>query len=226
MSGDEELEATHEEGCDQALAQYEKSSTESMYYSSLVPMAIKYFKEHYVRRGKRKIIYTPGTLLDALNEGWTFDPWLNPSGRPIHISDIDYKGTVPSVDPKPTLSVYWILVKGSPEQIAEMDPIAELPELEGEEIVLEPGMAPYGLRTDFIPYDVKGEPSREPQPGYVVMDKGHIYAKGTVYTLPAKPISSWGLAIQLADLSTVLGVDEAHDVIAGILKKERAEISG
>ena len=44
----------------------------------------------------------------------------------------------------------------------------------------EPDVA--GLATEYIPYDKDGKPEREPQPGYVILHKDHIYAKGTVYT--------------------------------------------
>lgn len=44
-----------------------------------------------------------------------------------------------------------------------------------------------GEATEFIPYDSDGKPAREPQEGYVILHKDHIYAKGTVYTkLPQK----------------------------------------
>jgi len=43
-----------------------------------------------------------------------------------------------------------------------------------------------GERTEYIPYDKEGQPIREPQPGYVILHKDHIYAKGTVYTLLRK----------------------------------------
>jgi len=39
-----------------------------------------------------------------------------------------------------------------------------------------------GEGTEYIPYDKEGKPLREPQEGYVVLHKDHIYAKGTVYT--------------------------------------------
>lgn len=41
----------------------------------------------------------------------------------------------------------------------------------------------FGLKTEYIPYDKDGKPTREPQKGYVVAHKDHVYAKGTVYTL-------------------------------------------
>jgi len=125
----------------------------------------------------RKIVYTPGTLLDALNEGWLFDPWLNPTGRPIHIGDIDYKGVHPD-EKQATLQIYWILVKGSPDQIKELEPFVKFE----EEAEPEPEFKPYGLKTEYIPYDAHGKPSREPPEGFVIMHKDHIYAKGTVYT--------------------------------------------
>ena len=43
-----------------------------------------------------------------------------------------------------------------------------------------------GERTEYIPYDKEGRPIREPQEGYVILHKDHIYAKGTVYTLLRK----------------------------------------
>ena len=48
----------------------------------------------------------------------------------------------------------------------------------------KPETAEYvGERTEYIPYDKEGKPIREPQAGYVILHKDHIYAKGTVYTL-------------------------------------------
>ena len=41
----------------------------------------------------------------------------------------------------------------------------------------------FGLRSEYIPYDKEGKPMREPQEGYVIAHKDHVYAKGTVYTL-------------------------------------------
>jgi hypothetical protein len=170
----------HGEQCDSALEHYEEISKTASHWNSLVPEAIEFYKRYYVPRGMRKFITSTKELESALEEGWTFDPWLNPSGRPTIIGDQPYKGIHPAlsaVDPREP-SVYWILVKGTPEQIAEMDPIAELPELDEEEP--EPGTEPYGLKTIFISYN-----SDETAPeGYVVMHKDHIFAKGTVYTLP------------------------------------------
>ena len=220
MSESEQVEATHEEVCDQALKHYEEISNEVSHYSSVVPKAIKFYKERHVPRGMRKFITSTKELELALEEGWTFDPWLNPSGRPTIIGDQPYRGDHPAlsaVDPREP-KVYWILVKGTPEQIAEMDPIAELPELEEEP---EPGTGPYGLKTMFVSYN-----SEEKAPdGYVVMHKDHIFAKGTVYTLPpnadlGRAVTTWDLAKDLSNLSGHLGVDEAHDVITGILKKD------
>lgn len=216
VSGDEQMETPHDELCDQALAHYREISDKTSWSNSLVPAAIEFYKEHHVRRGERKIIRTPGTLMEALKEGWRFDPWLNSRGGPTIIGEQPYRGEHPAlsaVDPREP-SVYWVLVKGTPEQIAMLEPFVELPEDEEEEPA--PGVEPYGLRTMFLGYNEdKAIPA-----GFVVMHKDHIYAKGTVYTLPPKPTTPWGLAIQLADLSPHLGVDEAHDVITGILKKD------
>jgi len=216
---DEIKKVPHDEQCDQALEHYLKISNEATHSSSLVPDAIEFYKERYVPRGMRKFITSTKELELALEKGWTFDPWLNPSGRPTIIGDQPYMGDHPAlsaVDPREP-SVYWILVKGTPEQIAGMDPIAELPDLEEEEEP-EPGVEPYGLRVEFIPYGADGKPSRDPQPGYVVMDRGHIYAKGAAYTLPPGAPTSWAVAIRLAHLCD-MGVDEAHDVVMGILRR-------
>ena len=58
--------------------------------------------------------------------------------------------------------------------------------MDEEEEESEPGMKPYGLRTMFIAYnavDEEGKPMKPPE-GFVIMHKDHIFAKGTVYTLP------------------------------------------
>ncbi len=127
------------------------------------------------QKGKRKILHAASLvqklvddLAADLEDGWFFDPWLNPQGRPIIVSsESSFAG------------FYWILVKGSPEQIAELDPFVELPSDEAEA-----PLGYVGLRTDYIPYGEDGKPTRDPDPGYVILDKGHIYARGTVYTLP------------------------------------------
>ena len=167
-------------------------------------------------KAERKIIRTPGTLMEALKEGWMFDPWLNSRGGPIIVGDQPYRGDHPAlsaVDPREP-SIYWVLVKGTPEQIAQLEPFVELPVEEEEP---EVGAEPYGLRTMFLSY---GEDKAIPD-GFVIMHKDHVYAKGTVYTLPPKPVTPWALAIQLAGLSPHLGVDEAHDVITGILDRKK-----
>ncbi len=160
----------HGEQCDKALEHYDEISNEASNYSSLVPKAIEFYKERWVPQGERKIVRTPTSMEEALGEGWMFDPWLNPMGRPI---SVDIKQDHPS---------YWILVKGTPEQIAEMDPIAVLPEGE-EEPEPEKPLGYVAVKTEYIPYDKEGKPSREPPEDFVIMHKDHIYAKGTVYTL-------------------------------------------
>ena len=203
---DEVIVTPHEELCDQALEHYDNVSKTASSWNSLIPKAIEYYKR-WSPRGERKIVNTKGKLEEALNEGWTFDPWLNSRGNPIPISEAE---------------IYWVLVRGTPEQIAAMNPITELPEDEIDEGPED--VDPYALRTDFIPFDTKEGETREPKPGYVVMHKDHVYAKGTAYTLPPKPVSVWTLAIQLAGLSSHLGVAEAHDVIQGILKQEATPV--
>ena len=79
--------------------------------------------------------------------------------------------------------ICWFLVKGSPKQIAGLEPFAKLPE-EEEEAPAE--LRPYGLETVFIAHgekDSSGDPKKPPA-GFVIMHKDHIYAKGTVYTKP------------------------------------------
>jgi len=155
-----------------------------MHSSSLVPKAIEYYKR-WRPQGERKIVRTPGKLLEALEAGWVFDPWLNSRGGPIIVGDQPYRGEHPAlsaVDPREP-SIYWVLVKGTPEQIEALKPFVELP-AEEEETELE--LRPYGLRTMFIAHgekDAEGKPKAPPD-GYVIMHKDHIYAKGTVYTKP------------------------------------------
>lgn len=180
----EELKITpHEELCDQALEHYNEISTTAMHSNSLVPAAINFYKERWVPQGERKIVYTPGTLATALEEGWVFDPWLNPRGRPTPVGG---PITVSPVIPSEIDNAYWVLVKGTPEQIEALKPLVELP---SDEPVPEPESKPYGLETMFIAHgekDSSGEPKKPPQ-GFVVMHKDHIFAKGTVYTkIPEK----------------------------------------
>ena len=174
----------HEELCDGALEHYNEISTTAMHSNSLVPRAIEFYKR-WVPTGERKIVYTPGTLATALDEGWVFDPWLNPRGRPTPIGG---PITVSPVVPSEIDNAYWILVKGTPEQIAGLEPFAELP-TEEEEPVTEAEFKPYGLETLFIAHgekDASGKPKKAPD-GFVVMHKDHIFAKGTVYTkVPTK----------------------------------------
>jgi len=53
-------------------------------------------------------------VLEKLREGWKLDPFFHTSGRPW---TVDY-GHV------------WVLVKGTPEEIAELNPFVELPKPE------------------------------------------------------------------------------------------------
>jgi len=166
-----------------ALEHYREVSEAATHFNSVIPKAIEFYKQYAHQpalQGKRKIVYTPGKLLEALEAGWVFDPWLNSRGSPIIVGDQPYKGEHPAlsaVDPREP-SIYWVLVKGTPEQIAGLKPFVELPE--EEEAVLEPELRPYGLSTLFIPHDSEEKPPDD----YVVMHKDHIFAKGTVYTKP------------------------------------------
>lgn len=179
MSHPEDVETKavpHDELCDKALEHYEKISTEATHYNSLVPAAIKFYKERWMPRGERKILNAASLtkkLIDDLTadlkDGWFFDPWLNPRGRPIIVaSESNFSG------------FYWVLVKGSPEKIAGIKPFVELPSEEIPEP--EKPLGYVAVRTEYIPYDKEGQPSREPGEGFVIMHKDHIYAKGTVYT--------------------------------------------
>ena len=41
------IQASHEELCDRALKQYEEQATETMYWNSLIPQAIRFYRENY-----------------------------------------------------------------------------------------------------------------------------------------------------------------------------------
>lgn len=115
-------------------------------------------------------------MQQALNDGWKFDPWLNPSGRPHHMQ-------TPGGG---MWGLYWVLVKGTDEEIMALNPIYGLPE--GELKAPDPGPDYVGLHTVRIPYEKgTGEPIREPPEGYVILHKDHIAATGTVYTKPPRP---------------------------------------
>lgn len=128
---------------------------------------------------KRKVVVQPPLtsgdpgikeIPGLLEAGWHFDPYLNPSGRPIF-----YTGD----------RCYWVLVQGDFRAIPAMDPFVNLP-MDEEPVEADPGFV--GQRTERIPFDKKtGEPLREPKPGYVVLHKDHISTTGTVYTLPPGP---------------------------------------
>lgn len=115
----------HEELCDAALKHYSMivegydKIVPGTALNSLVPAAIEYYKR-WVPTGERKIVRTPGALQDALEEGWMFDPWLNPMGRAAILSE-------------DASDWYWILVRGTPEQIEALEPFVDLPEDEEEE---------------------------------------------------------------------------------------------
>ena len=215
----EEVMVPHDELCDQALAHYHEVSNKASWSNSLVPKAIEYYKR-WRPRGERKVVRTPTTLMEALKEGWMFDPWLNTRGSPIIVGDQPYRGEHPAlsaVDPREP-SLYWVLVRGSPEKVARLEPFVELPE---KEAVPELAVEPYGLETLFISYGEKDSTGSDKKPpeGYVIMHKDHIYAKGTVYTkTPRAMLTAWDVAKNLAGISH-LGVDEAHDVIMGVIKK-------
>lgn len=101
--------------------------------------------------------------LQKLLEGYKMDPFFHQSGRPW---TTEY-GHV------------WVLVKGTSEEVAELNPFIVLPEPEEPE---KP--QPYvGLLTERIPFDkATGKPIREPPDGFVIMHKDHITTTGTVYT--------------------------------------------
>lgn len=129
------------------------------------------------------MVYTPGALVKDLGEGWVFDPWLNPRGNPIGIGGpVPVAGHIDETDSP----VYWVLVRGTPEQIAGLNPFVELP---AEEEPEEPKAIDYvGINSEFIPFDEKGKPIREPKPGWVILHKDHYQTKGSnpgvFYTLP------------------------------------------
>jgi len=166
----------HDELCDKALEHYREISNQAMHSNSLVPAAIEYYRR-WRPKGERKIVSTPETLIDALAEGWVFDPWLGPRGTPVRVA----LPTLSTVEPHDT--TVWFLVKGTPEQIAALEPFVELPKTE-EAPMPESAIIPYAVRSEYIAYNDKGEPSRTPKRDYVIMHKDHIYKAGSVYTLP------------------------------------------
>jgi len=201
---DKEVVATsHDELCDKALAHYRDISDLATHFNSLVPKAIEYYRR-WRPRGERMIPVNEGDLMKRLADGWVFDPWLNPHGRPVITGEGQY---------------YWILVRGSPEQIAGLEPFVASEEEPEAEV---PTQEPYGLRTDYIPFDKDtGKALRDPDDGFVVMHKDHVFSKGTVYTLPPGSLKPkpWDIAKDIAEISH-LGVDEAHDVVVALIKKE------
>lgn len=175
MASEEANVVPHEELCEAAFVYYRELSSKAGISNSLVPAAIEYYKR-WVPTGERKMVSTPGTLIDALEAGWVFDPWLSPRGGPIIVGVLSNLSTA-----EPRDNSVWFLVKGTPEQVDALKPFVELP---SEEEEAETEFKPYGLRTMFIAHDEKnssGDPKGPPD-GFVVMHKDHIFAKGTVYT--------------------------------------------
>ena len=117
---------------------------------------------------EREIIQDATILQTKLKEGWKFDPWLCSRGSPIVGENL----------------VYWVIVKGTPEEIIKLNPLIELPEKEQTEITQKP----VGYATIYIEHS--SEPPTIPA-GYIILHKDHIYAKGTVYTktAPDEPVS-------------------------------------
>jgi len=108
----------------------------------------------------REIVSSTTILQTKLSEGWKFDPWLCARGSPITIGDYGF---------------YWVLIKGTPEEIIKLNPLIELPKQEEPEIIQKP----IGYATIYI--DHSKDPPVIPE-GYVILHKDHIYSKGTVYT--------------------------------------------
>lgn len=128
--------------------------------------------------GERKFyeIHEIKDMQQALADGWKYDPWLNPTGRPHHMRTPD--GGM--------WGLYWVLVKGTDEEIMAMNPIYELPVEEAAVVPAGPGYV--GLHTVKIPYDkATGQPLSNAPEGYVILHKDHIAATGTVYTKPPRP---------------------------------------
>lgn len=103
-----------------------------------------------------------------LDKGWVFDPWLSPRGHPTILGE--------------KVGCYWVLVKGTPEEIAKLEPFVELPkeEVEEEEI---PGPQPVGYATIFLEHTSEAPDVPD---GYAILHDKHIFAKGTVYTKISK----------------------------------------
>ena len=145
------METPHDELCDGALKHYDEVSKIASTWNSLIPKAIEYYKR-WSPRGKRKIVYTPGALEEALKEGWMFDPWLNPMGRAIITGEANPD------------DVFWFLVQGSPEKIAAMEPFVDLPEDEEPEIPKPVTEADrLALAKDFVEIKPPDEPGVIPE---------------------------------------------------------------
>jgi hypothetical protein len=104
-------------------------------------------------------------LEKRLKEGWLFDPWLCPRGHPVLLGDNGH---------------YWVLVKGTPEEIAKLNPFIELPTDEEEETK---GREPVGYATIILEHT--DTPPEVPE-GFVILHDKHIFARGTVYTKTSK----------------------------------------
>jgi hypothetical protein len=124
-----------------------------------------------VEKAERVFVNTIGQAEEKLEEGWKFDPWLSPRGLPTIIANGE-------MGQYTDLWYYWVLVKGTPEQVVKLNPFIELPEEDAEEET-QPAPNPVGYATIFLEH--AKEPPQLP-PGYAILHQSHIYSKGTVYT--------------------------------------------
>jgi len=111
--------------------------------------------------------------LRFLNDGWKLDPFLHQTGRPWTLND----------------KHVWVFVKGSHEEIEELNPFVMWPP---EEPIAVPEELPYvAVLTEKIPFDkATGKLIRAPPHGFVILHKDHITATGTVFT--KLPGGMWG----------------------------------
>lgn len=128
----------------------------------------------------RKFVSELTQLEEALKSGWAFDPFLCGKGYPVSLSEGG--------------GCYWVLVKGTPSEIAELDPFIKLPE---EEKPKDPSTEAELLATaeDFVEIKPPEEAGVIPQkfPGWVIFKatKGNLQ----LY-LPKKNLSEISLEKQ------------------------------
>ena len=65
-------QGTHEEVCNQALKHYEQISTEVCHWNSLIPAAIKYYRDNYKEDGEKKPLSDMETAKEVIDRDISF----------------------------------------------------------------------------------------------------------------------------------------------------------